>query len=108
MQEPWLLLSPAFRLWIAWNETSFHAAVTISLRTAMMASSFWTRGALPAAETYRMVSEKQAAALASFVSASAAAARQGRRVDPVKIASAALGPYRRSTRANVRRLSRHR
>jgi len=87
---------------------AFHAVLTISLRTAMMASSLWTRGSLPAAETFRMVSEKQLAGFDSLASALAAVSRRGGHVDPVKITSAALRPYQRSTRANARRLSRRR
>jgi hypothetical protein len=92
---------------MAWNETAFHAAITIGLRTAMLAGSLWARGPWPAAEILRMASEKQRAAVDSMIATLSAVPRRGT-VDPIKMASVALTPYQRATRSNARRLSRRR
>jgi hypothetical protein len=105
MQNPWSFLPPPVRLWIALNETAFHATVTVSLRTAILTASLWTRGLWPTSEVLRMASEKQRAAVDSMIATLAIASRP-RRVDPIKIASVALRPYRLAARRNARRLSR--
>jgi hypothetical protein len=105
MQNPWSFLPSSVRLWVALNETAFNAAVTVSLRTAILTASLWTRGSWPTSEALRMASEKQRAAVDSMIATLAIASRPGR-ADPIKIASTALRPYRLATRRNARRLSR--
>jgi hypothetical protein len=95
---------PPVRLWIAWNETAFYAGLTIAMRAASLASSFWIRGALPPRTVARLVREKQLAAFESMMAVGAASLRQRSGIEPVKLAAAALKPYRRRTRANVSRL----
>jgi len=95
-------MPPLARLWLAWNETAFHASLTIALRALNLSTEMATRGVLPFRECWRMVSEKQIAAIESVAGAWLALPRS----DGVKIAAAALKPYRRRTRANSRRLSR--
>src|SRR5262245_25200568 len=95
-------LSPATRLWLAWNETAFHASITVALRSVRLVTELMTRGTLPATECWRMVGEKQLAAVEAVAGAWLALPK----ADGVKIAAAALKPYRRHTRANSRRLSR--
>jgi hypothetical protein len=63
-------------------------------------------GALPAAECWTMIAEKQLAAMEAMTVAWMVRSRSHRPVSPVRMAAAALGPYRRRTRANARRLSR--
>src|SRR5262245_35390533 len=96
MQSPWPFYTRSLALWIEWNETAAFAFLTICLRSAMIASSLYTRGTLPAAEMMRMVGEKQIAAANSVAAAG------------VTVARSALRPYRRATRANAKRLSRRR
>lgn len=103
-----LTLAPASRLWLDVGETVFYAMLTINLRMAKLASAFWTRGDWPVAESLRMVSEKQVAAMQAMAAAWTALPRGNRRVDPVKVAAAAVRPYRRHTRRNAKRLSRSR
>ena len=97
-----LPISQSARLWFAWNEMLFHAGVTVVLRSSRFGAALWTQGTLPTAECWRMVGEKQLAAAEALVAAWAALPRG----DPVRVANAALVPYRRHTRANARRLSR--
>jgi len=96
------LLAPISQLWLAWYETVFHANVTIALRSVKVATDLVTGGALPVGECWRMVGEKQLAAVEGMAGAWLALPK----MDGVKIAAAALAPYRRRTRANSRRLSR--
>lgn len=95
-------LPPMARLWFAWSETTFHAGITIALRSARLATELATRGTLPAAECWTMVSEKQLAAIEALTGAWLVLPS----TDPVRLAAAALKPYRLRTRANARRLSR--
>jgi hypothetical protein len=97
-------LPAAARLWLAWNETAFHAGITIALRSSKLATAFWGQGAMPASECWRMVGEKQLAA----IEAVSAAWKVFPSTDPVRIAATVLKPYRQRTRANSRRLSRRR
>jgi hypothetical protein len=90
------------RLWLAWNETALHASMTIGLRSVRLMTALMTRGALPAGECWRMVGEKQIAAVEAVAGAWLALPKG----DAVGLAAAALKPYRRRTRANSRRLSR--
>jgi hypothetical protein len=98
------VLAPAARFWLAWNETAFHAGITIALRLSRLATAVWSQNALPANECWKMVGEKQLA----MVEAMAAAWMALPKGDPYSVAAAALSPYRRRTRANARRLSRRR
>jgi hypothetical protein len=96
------LSAPVPRLWLAWYETAFHANITIALRLVRMATDLVTGGTPPVGECWRMVGEKQLAAVEAMAGAWLALPK----MDGVKIATAALAPYRRRTRANSRRLSR--
>ena len=89
-------------MWLAWNETALHASMTIGLRSVRLMTALMTRGALPAGECWRMVGEKQIAAVEAVAGAWLALPKG----DAVGLAAAALKPYRRRTRANSRRLSR--
>jgi hypothetical protein len=95
-------LPPITHLWLAWNETVFHAGITIALRSVRLATELATRGSIPAAEYLRMVGEKQLAAAEAIAGAWLALAK----ADGLGIAAAMLKPYRRRARANSRRLSR--
>ncbi len=75
------------------------AQLVISLRMAGMAG-FWP---MPPEETFRMVAEKVAASHAS-VQAAMVAGISGASVG--QVASAAIAPYRKQTRANARRLTK--
>jgi hypothetical protein len=96
------VLPPAARFWLAWNETAFHAGITIALRSSRLATAVWTQNALPANGCWRMVGEKQLAMIEAVAAAWIALPRG----DPYSVAAAALRPYRRRARANARRLSR--
>ncbi len=82
----------------AWNEMSMAASEVIYRRSMAMAE-----GKMTPADAMAMIMEKSTAFAASAEKASVVAARGG---DPVAIATAALGPYGVTTRANVRKLRR--
>jgi hypothetical protein len=94
-------LPPAVRFWLAWSETAAHAGITIVLRSARMATDL-ARGTVPVAECWRMVGEKQLAAVEAMTGAWLVLPK----ADGMAFATAALKPYRRRTRANARRLAR--
>ena len=98
------LMPAVARYWLAWNETAFHAGITIALRSYKFAAELLMRGAVPANEWWRMIGEKQLAAIESAALAWTAPPGSG----PVELAARILRPYRRLTRANARRLSRPR
>jgi hypothetical protein len=98
------VLPAAARFWLAWNETAFHAGITVALRSCKFATDYWMRGAFPANECSKMIVEKQIAAIEAMAAAWKALPTN----DPVGIGTAVLRPYRRRTRANARRLSRSR
>ena len=100
-----MLILPAARFWLAWSEMSFHAAITIVLRSSMLTSSFLTQGPAPAAECWKMAAEKQLAVVEAAAEWMALMRRQ-RLLSPLDVGAAILRPYRRRTRANARRLSR--
>ncbi|RCW86687.1 antibiotic ABC transporter [Paracoccus lutimaris] len=86
-------------LWQQMAQMAWEAQMVIALRTAGM------MGVLRQdhSEPHRMVLEKADAATEAMQAALRAAGR-GERAD--RVMAAALRPYRRRTRANVRRLSR--
>ncbi|WP_134681193.1 antibiotic ABC transporter [Paracoccus ravus] len=86
-------------LWQQMARMAWESQIVIAMRTAGM------MGLLPQdkAEPSRMVTEKADAANEAMFAALAAAGR-GERAD--KVMAAALRPYRRRTKANVKRLSR--
>ena len=92
MQTPFLLWQQMAR--IAWE-----SQMVIALRTAGMMGILQQ----DAEEPQRMVIEKANAATESMQAAIRAAGR-GERAD--RVMAAALRPYRRRTKANVKRLSR--
>ncbi|MGE0117666.1 MAG: hypothetical protein AB7S71_01400 [Dongiaceae bacterium] len=96
------ILPTAACFWLAWNETAFHACITVALRSSKLTTDYWMRAALPANEYCKMIVEKQIAAIEAVAAAWKALPTN----DPVRIGTAVLGPYRRRTRANARRLSR--
>jgi uncharacterized protein (DUF2384 family) len=96
------MLVSYIRLWLAWHETALHAATTIALRCARLGSDLAMRGGLSSGECWRMITEKQVAAIESLAGAWMVLPK----ADGIKIAAAALRPYRRRTRVNSRRLSR--
>ena len=100
----WPVVLPAVRFWLAWNEMAFHAAVVIGLRTTSLAAAFWMRKPVPTRELARMFREKRMAAFESVSGVGAAVLRRPGNIDPAKLATAALKPYRKHTRGNVRRL----
>lgn len=75
------------------------AQLVISLRLAGLAG-LWP---MPPEEGYRMVAEKVAASQASVQAAIMAGMRGG---SVGQVATAAIAPYRKHTRANARRLSK--
>lgn len=91
-------LQTPFLLWQQMARLGWDAQMVIALRTAGM------MGFVPqdAAEPSRMVQEKADAASEAMQAALRAASR-GERAD--RVMAAAIRPYRRRTRANVRRLS---
>lgn len=95
-------LFPAARFWLAWNETALHAGIAIALRLSRLATELVMRGMLPANECWKMVGEKQLAAIEAMAAAWMALPRG----DPLGVAVAVLKPYRRRVRRNSRRLSR--
>ncbi len=97
----------AARYWLAAAETAFYSAVTINARLQQIGLAVATGGSLPHAEIWRMTSEKPLAAMQSLLAASRANAALA--TDPrslTRAATAGLGPYRRTTRSNARRLNR--
>ena len=92
------------RYWFAWNEMAFHAGITIALRSYKFAAELLMRGAVPASEWWRMIGEKQLAALEAAESIWSVPRGGG----PLEHAARVLRPYRRLARANARRLSRPR
>ncbi len=96
-----------WKFWVAAAETGYFSAVTIGARSQMMAMQMLTKGTLPQAESWRMVSEKPQAAMDSLFAIWRANTRLA--ANPMLLlpaAEAGLRPYRRKTRANARRLSR--
>ncbi|HWL56101.1 MAG TPA: antibiotic ABC transporter [Paracoccus sp. (in: a-proteobacteria)] len=91
MRTPWLLWQQMARM--AWE-----AQMVIAMRTAGMMGLMRQ----DAAEPTRMVVEKADAASEAMLAALQAAGR-GERAD--RVMQAALRPYRRRTKANVKRLS---
>lgn len=97
----------AWRLWTQAAETGIHAAMTIQARLAMIGTAMLTGKDYPLAESWRMVSEKQQAAMDSTFAAwraNPAFATDPRTV--LRMATAGLRPYRSKTRSNARRLSK--
>jgi hypothetical protein len=86
--DPWQLAMVAGQYWVSAAQTALYAGITINARLALMGQALLMGQPWPAAEMWRMVAEKQEAALRS--------------------ASLALTPYHRATRANARRLMRRR
>lgn len=86
-------------LWQQMSQMAMEAQMVIALRTAGMMGIL----SQDTQEPQRMVTEKANAASEAMQAAIRAAGR-GQRADEVM--AAALRPYRRRTRANVRRLSR--
>ncbi|UXU74872.1 MULTISPECIES: antibiotic ABC transporter [unclassified Paracoccus (in: a-proteobacteria)] len=94
----WSMQTPLL-LWRQVAQMSIEAQTVIALRTAGMMGLIRQ----DAAEPQRMVIEKANAA-SEAMQAAIRAAGQGQRAD--KVMAAALRPYRRRTKANVRRLSK--
>ena len=92
-------MAEATRLWAQVAQIAIESQMVIGLRLAGM------MGILPqnSNESQRMVLEKADAASEAMHAALRAASR-GERAD--RVMAAALRPYRRRTRANMRRLSR--
>ncbi|MFT4012922.1 MAG: antibiotic ABC transporter [Paracoccus sp. (in: a-proteobacteria)] len=88
-----------FLLWQQVSQMALEAQMVIAMRTAGMMGLIHQ----DAGEPHRMFLEKADAASEAVQSALRAAGR-GRRADEVM--AAALRPYRRRTKANVRRLAR--
>ncbi|KGJ04099.1 antibiotic ABC transporter [Paracoccus halophilus] len=88
-----------FLLWQQMARMSWEAQLVIALRTAGMLGLLRQDHSEP----HRMVAEKANAATEAMHAAIRAAGR-GERAD--RVMAAALRPYRRRTKANVRRLSR--
>ena len=88
-----------FLLWQQMVHVAWESQVVIALRTAGMLGILRQ----DAAEPQRMVIEKADAATEAMHAAIRAAGR-GARAD--RVMAAALRPYRRRTKANVKRLSR--
>ena len=100
----WWIGPSAARLWLVWNETALYAAATIGMRLAHLAAVFWMGAPLPTREIARMIHEKQMAAFESMSAAGAAMLRRPDKIRPIDLAIAVVKPYRKRTRANVRRL----
>ena len=88
----------AAELGIAYHVMTLSAAEVIVRRTQMMAS-----GRMTPPDAVAMVLEKATVFAAAAEKAAVAAAMGG---DPVRVATAALGPYGTKTKANVRMLRR--
>ncbi len=88
-----------FALWQQMTRMAWDSQMVIALRTAGMC------GLLPQdlTEPHRMVLEKADAATEAM---QAALREMGRGSHGHRVMAAAMGPYRRRARANVRRLSR--
>lgn len=86
-------------LWQQMTQMAWEAQMVIAMRTAGMMGVVRQ----DMAEPQRMVMEKADAA-SEALSAALRAASSGQRAD--RVMAAALRPYRRRTRANMRRLSR--
>ncbi|MGA0614602.1 antibiotic ABC transporter [Paracoccus sp. KR1-242] len=96
--DPFAVGNP-FLLWQQMTRIAWESQMVIAMRTAGM------MGLVPqdVGEPARMVVEKADAASEAMLAALRAAGR-GERAD--KVMAAALRPYRRRTKANVKRLSR--
>ncbi|WP_144299406.1 hypothetical protein [Elioraea rosea] len=91
------------RLNLALATMAWQAAFVMPIRLGMMAVSFAAQRPDQAAEMTRMVTEKFAAAAKGTGAAASVALRGG---DALAVAVAAIGPARRTLRANARRLAR--
>ncbi len=94
--RPFGVIEGFLNLVLASHDVTLSATEVIWRRSAMLA-----RGAMTASEAIGMVMEKHTAFAASAERAAIAAAKGG---DAVKVATAALQPYRKTTAANARRL----
>jgi hypothetical protein len=113
----WRLQQQAARLGVSWVEMSLGAAQVIATRTAMLGAAMAQPAKLADPEFGLMVAEKAAAVGEAAERLSRHAVRRaGRRsgapdaarvvADGVGAAAAALSPFHRRVRANVRRLRR--
>ncbi|MDF3605582.1 antibiotic ABC transporter [Paracoccus sp. DMF-8] len=100
MFDPALMLAP-LTIWRHVAQITWDLQMVIMMRTAGMMGLMRQ----DIMEPQRMVLEKADAAQEAMGAAISAAAR-GKRAD--QVLAAALRPYRRRTKANVRRLSGHR
>jgi hypothetical protein len=111
----WRLQQQAARLGVSWVEMSLGAAQVIGTRTAMLGAAMAQPAKLADPEFGLMVAEKAAAVGEAAERLSRHAVRRaGRRSAPdaarivaegVSAAAAALSPFHRRVRANVRRLN---
>lgn len=92
----------ALRLQGALAAMAWHAAIVVPLRLQLLAVGLLSARPADAGEVARMMTEKLAAATAGAGAATARALRGG---DALSVALAAIGPARRTVRANARRLA---
>jgi hypothetical protein len=113
--ELWRLQLRAARLGAAWVEMSWGAAQVIAARTAVMGAAMAQPARVADPELALMVAEKVAAVREAAERLARHAVRQAGRpqgpqdaarlmADGLDVAAAALSPFRRRVRANVRRL----
>jgi hypothetical protein len=110
--DVWRQQLQAARLGAAWVEMSWGAAQVIAARTAVMGAAMAQPARVADPELALMVAEKVAAVREAAERLARHAVRQAGRpqdaarlmADGLDVAAAALSPFRRRVRANVRRL----